>query len=250
MALFKSGNPALSDKIFTNAPRIDERTETMTISGTVNKIGLLLLIVIASSTITWRLFLTSTNPQIVNIYIIVGIIVGFILAIAIVRKQHRARTLAPIYAFFEGLALGGILVFVESSFPGIVQQALVLTFGILFSLLAIYKTGIIKVTENFKLIVAAATGGIAIYYLISFIFSFFGGGLPLIHQSSTAGIIFSLLVIGIASANLVVDFDFIEKGAENGAPKYMEWYGAFGLIVTLIWLYIEILRLLSKLRSR
>jgi len=150
----------------------------------------------------------------------------------------------------EGLALGAISWVFEAKYPGIVVQAVFLTFGTLASLLLAYMSGLIKATENFKLGVVAATGGIAILYLISWVMSFFGNGLSVIHSSSTYGILFSGFVVVIAALNLVLDFDFIEEGAEMGAPKYMEWYGAFGLLVTLIWLYLEILRLLAKLQDR
>jgi uncharacterized YccA/Bax inhibitor family protein len=157
---------------------------------------------------------------------------------------------APIYAALEGLALGGISAVFESRYPGIVSQAVFLTFGTLAALLIAYRSGWIKATENFKLGVVAATGGIFFVYLISFVLSFFGVSIPLIHGSGVFGILFSLFVVVIAALNLVLDFDFIEQGAEQGAPKYMEWFAAFGLMVTLIWLYLEILRLLSKLQQR
>jgi len=146
--------------------------------------------------------------------------------------------------------LGGISVYFEKTYPGIVKQAISLTFGTLFSLLLAYKSRLIRATENFKLGVVAATGGIAVLYLISMVMGFFGARMPFIHESGPFGIGFSVFVVVIAALNLVLDFDFIENGAEAGAPKYMEWYGAFGLMVTLIWLYLEILRLLAKLRSR
>ena len=156
----------------------------------------------------------------------------------------------PIYAVLQGLMLGGISKYFEVSFPGIVNQAVFLTFGTLGALLLAYKSGVIKATENFKLGIFAATGGIAMLYLINIVMSFFGSGIGFIHNNSTFGIIFSFGVVIIAALNLVLDFDFIEEGSERGAPKYMEWYGAFGLLVTLIWLYLEILRLLAKLQSR
>ena len=157
---------------------------------------------------------------------------------------------APIYAILEGLFLGGISAVFESRFPGIVIQAVALTFGVLFCLLAAYTTRLIKVTQNFRLGVVAATGGIVIIYAISFIGGLFGLNVPYIHESGIIGIGFSLFVVVIAALNLVLDFDFIESGVEQGAPKYMEWYAAFGLLVTLVWLYLEILRLLAKLRGR
>jgi len=180
----------------------------------------------------------------------VGAIGGLILAIATIMKKQWAPITAPIYAGLEGLFIGGISAFFELNYPGIVMQAIMLTFGTLAALLVVYKSGLISVTQNFRMGVAAATGGIFLIYMASFIMSFFGAGIPLIHSSGMFGIGFSLVVIVIAALNLVLDFDFIERGSQMGVPKYMEWYGAFALIVTLIWLYIEILRLLSKLRGR
>jgi uncharacterized YccA/Bax inhibitor family protein len=156
----------------------------------------------------------------------------------------------PIYALLEGLFLGGISAVLNAQMPGIVIQAVGLTFGTLACLLVAYRTGIIKAAENFKLGVVAATGGICLLYMVSIVMGFFGGSIPMIHSSSPMGIGFSLFVVVIAALNLVLDFDFIEQGAEHGAPKYMEWYAAFGLMVTLVWLYLEILRLLAKLNSR
>jgi uncharacterized YccA/Bax inhibitor family protein len=179
-----------------------------------------------------------------------GLIGGFIVALVTVFKKQWALLTAPMYALLEGLALGGISAIFEARFPGIVIQAVGLTFGTLFCLLMAYKSGMIKVTENFKLGVVSATGAIALFYVVSFLLSMFGISIPFIHGSGIIGIGFSLFVVAIAALNLVLDFDFIENGAARGVPQYMEWYAAFGLIVTLIWLYIEILRLLSKLRSR
>ena len=181
---------------------------------------------------------------------IFGAIGGFIIALITIFKKHLAPYTVPGYALLEGLALGGLSKFFESTYPGIVQQAVVLTFGTLGALLLAYRSGLIKATENFKLGVVAATGGIAFIYLISFILGFFGIHMSAIHGNSMFSIGFSLVVVVIAALNLVMDFDFIEEGAEQGAPKYMDWYGAFGLMVTLIWLYLELLRLLAKLQSR
>jgi len=249
MALYKSSNPALSKDVFEKAKRGDI-SETMTISGTVNKTTILGFIVFGAALYTWSVFERSQNFASIQTYVIGGSILGLICAIVIIFNKTWAPWLAPVYCALEGLALGGISAYMESIYPGIVMQAILLTFGILFSLLLIYRMKIIKVTENFKLMVASATMGIVFFYLASFIFGFFGINFPLIHSNGIWGIVFSLFVVAIASLNLVVDFDFIEHGAESGAPKYMEWYGAFGLMVTLIWLYLEILRLLSKIRSR
>ncbi len=250
MALYKSSNPALNSKTFKSARSIDSSAEVMTINGTVNKTALLATLAFAAAVFTWDIFMLNQNPASIQPYIIGGFLVGFITAIVIIFKKTLAPFLAPLYCLAEGLALGGLSAMMEMSYPGIVLQAIILTFGILFGLLLIYRMGIIKATENFKLMVASATAGIAFFYFISFIGGFFGFHLPFLHDNSTMGIIISLVIVAIAALNLVVDFDFIEKGAEAKAPKYMEWYAAFGLMVTLIWLYLEILRLLSKLRSR
>ena len=180
-----------------------------------------------------------------------GAIIGFVLAlVTIFRSPSKAGATAPFYAAFQGMALGGITFFYEVQFPGIAIQAIGLTFGILASLLFCYKSGLIKPTENFRLMVVSATMGIMLLYFVSFIMSLFGSGIGFIHSNGLFGIGLSLFIVGIASLNLVLDFDYIEDGADRGLPKYMEWYGAFSLMVTLIWLYLEILRLLAKLRSR
>lgn len=238
----RSGNPALTKNTFKN---IDfSKDNRMTLEGTVNKtiIGLLLLFFSASYSFT------NANTS----FVWLGFIVGFILALITIFKKEWAPYTVPLYAIFQGLALGGVSYIYASMYTGIVQQAVFLTFGIFGSLLFAYKTKIIKPTENFKLGLFAATGGIFLVYLISFIMSFFGAGLPIMNpqNSSLISIGFSVFVVIIASLNLVLDFDFIEEASEIGAPKYMEWYGVFGLLVTLIWLYLEILRLLAKLNSR
>jgi uncharacterized YccA/Bax inhibitor family protein len=180
----------------------------------------------------------------------VGGIGGFILALITIFKKTWSPVTAPIYAGLEGLFLGGISAMFEVRFPGIVMNAVMLTFGTLLALLAAYRSGLIKATENFKLGVVAATGAIFLVYMASWIAGFFGKSFGFLHDSSWLSIGISAFVVVIAALNLVLDFDFIEKGVEQGAPKYMEWYAGFGLIVTLVWLYLEILRLLSKLQSR
>ena len=235
----RSGNPAFT-RNFDNTGALP-KTERMTLDGAVNKTAILLSLCFAGAFIGWNI------PALAMPSLIIGTILAFV---TIFRNPSKAGTTAPFYAGFEGVALGGITVFAEAQYPGIGIQAIGLTFGILASLLFCYKSGIIKPTENFRLMIFSATMGIALLYLVSFIMSFFGSGIGFIHSNGLFGIGFSLFVVGIAALNLVLDFDFIEEGAEKGAPKYMEWYGAFGLLVTLIWLYLEILRLLSKLNSR
>lgn len=242
----RSGNPTLTADTFTRVPRaIGE--EAMTINGTVGKTGLALLILIAAASWTWNKGLQGELPMVL---VWGGAIGGFIVAMVTVFKKTWAPNTTPLYAALEGLALGGISSIFELKYPGIVSQAVFLTFGTLGALLLAYRSGVIKATENFKLGVVAATGGIAILYVLSFVLGMFGITVPLIHSNGTFGILFSVFVVIVAALNLVLDFDFIEEGAEKGAPKYMEWYGAFGLLVTLVWLYLEILHLLSKLRSR
>jgi uncharacterized YccA/Bax inhibitor family protein len=241
----RSGNPVLKADTFDIAPA----GERMTLSGTVNKTAILLALVLVTATYTWGRF-SIENPAAVMPLVIGGAIGGLIVCLVTVFKKEWSAVTAPIYALLQGLVVGGLSAFYEAQFEGIVIQAVGLTFGTLAALLMAYKSGVIKATENFKLGVVAATGGIALLYLVSFAMSFFGKSIGFIHEASTFGILFSLFVVVIAALNLVLDFDFIEAGCENGAPKYMEWYGAFGLTVTLVWLYLEILRLLAKLRSR
>lgn len=246
----RTANPALNSKTFTSMPRVADPSQVMTIQGTVNKTFLMLILVLIPAAYTWNMFLSTGNPAAVMPWLYGGFIGGFIVAIITVFKKQWSPFTAPLYSVLEGLALGGLSALFEARFPGIVIQAVALTFGTLFCLLAAYKSGMIKATENFKLGVMAATGGIGLIYVATMLLGFFGIRIPYIHESGLIGIGFSMFVVVIAALNLVLDFDFIEHGAEAGAPRFMEWYAAFGLIVTLIWLYLEILRLLSKLRSR
>jgi uncharacterized YccA/Bax inhibitor family protein len=238
----RSGNPALQSSTFKK--HFAASTEgTMTLGGTVNKTGIALILTIISAGYAW-------GNSAMHGLVLPAVLVGLGLAIFITFKPEKAPTLVPIYAVVEGVALGVISMIFEQMYPGIVVQAVFLTFGTLGALLLAYKSGLIQATENFKLGIVAATGGIAIMYIINMVMGFFGSGIGMITSSSPMGIGFSAVVVIIAALNLVLDFDFIEEGAEMGAPKYMEWYGAFGLLVTLIWLYLEILRLLAKLQDR
>jgi uncharacterized YccA/Bax inhibitor family protein len=246
----RTANPALNAKTFTDVPRIVDPAQVMTIQGTVNKTLLMLVLVLIPAVWVWNKFFAIGNPQAIMFWLYGGVIGGFIVALVTIFKKQWSPVTAPLYSVLEGLAIGGISSFFEAQFPGIVIQAVALTFGTLLCLLLVYKSGIIKVTENFKMGVVAATGGIALIYVITIVLGFFGIRMPYIHESGIIGIGFSLFVVIIAALNLVLDFDFIEKGAAAGAPKFMEWYAAFGLMVTLIWLYLEILRLLAKTRSR
>jgi len=246
----RTANPALNDKTFRNLPRVAVGEETMTINGTANKTGFLLLFVFLAASFTWGKLMETGDPGSVLPWMIGGALGGFVVAIVTVFKPQWAGITAPLYAILEGLFLGGLSSLMEMQYPGIVIQAVALTFGTLLALLFAYRSGLIQATENFRLGVTAATGGIALIYLLTMGLGFFGINIPYIHESGLIGIGFSLFVVVIAALNLVLDFDFIENGAERGAPKFMEWYAAFGLLVTLVWLYIEILRLLAKLNNR
>ena len=242
----RTANPALNDSTFGSIVR--PGAARMTIQGTINKSAILLGLVSLTALFTWNKVMTQ--PASAMPWMIGGALGGFILGLITCFKKDWAAATAPLYALCEGLFLGAISGLYELKFHGIVLQAAMLTFGTLFALLAAYRSGLIRATENFKLGVTAATGGIALVYLASWILGMFGVHIPFIHESGLMGIAFSAFVVVVAALNLVLDFDFIEQGAEVGAPKYLEWYAAFGLLVTLVWLYIEILRLLSKLQSR
>jgi len=246
--LMRTSNPALNERAFQGERAV--LGDTMTLQGTVNKTGVLLICVIATAAWTWNLFLHSHSPQTVMPLAILGGIGGLIVAMVTIFKKQWAGITAPIYALLEGLVLGSISAILEVRFPGIAIQAVSLTFGTLVILLLAYRSGLIAVTEKFRLGIIAATGGIALFYIVEIVLGFFGIHFTAINGSGVIGIGFSVFVVIIAALNLVLDFDFIETGVRVGAPKYMEWYGAFGLMVTLIWLYFEILRLLSKIRSR
>ena len=245
--MMRSGNPVLNDNTFTR--HIDLTGEDrMTLMGTVHKTAFLLVLLVITASLTWGMVFAREAS--VFGFMIGGAIGGLIFALITIFRPRWAPVTTPIYAALEGLFIGALSAFAESQFEGIVLQAVGLTFGTLFALLGAYRSGLIKATENFKLGVCAATGGIMIVYMASFVLRMFGTDIPLIHEAGWVGIGFSAFVVVIAALSLVLNFDFIEKGADHGAPKYMEWVGAFGLMVTLVWLYIEILHLLMKLRSR
>jgi uncharacterized YccA/Bax inhibitor family protein len=254
MALFKTSNPALGQNTFSNLAAqpgsLIGVQDRMTLNGTVNKTGLLLLCSIATAAWTWHMFLPERDMTAVAPLMMLGLIGGFIVAMVTTFKKQWSPVTAPIYALLEGLVLGGLSAMLELRYPGIAIQAVSLTFGTLFVLLLAYRSGWIQVTQKFRLGVIAATGGIFVFYMIEMILGFFGIQFTSVNGGGIIGIGFSLVVVAIAALNLVLDFDFIEQGVQYGAPRYMEWYGAFGIMVTLVWLYLEILNLLSKMRSR
>lgn len=247
----QSSNPALPSNTFLNLRSKADRGDAMTVQGTIFKTLSLLLLVMLSAGWTWMKFYQSGgNGAIATPWVGIGVLGGFIVALVTVFKKEWAPITAPIYAVLEGLFIGGISAQLETAFPGIVIQAAGLTFGTLFAMLLAYQSGLIKATEKFKMGVVAATGGIAIVYLVAFGLSFFGIQASFLYSNSLLSIGISLFVIVIAALNFIIDFDFIEQGARQSVPKYMEWYSAFAMMVTLIWLYMEFLRLLSKLRER
>jgi uncharacterized YccA/Bax inhibitor family protein len=243
----RTANPAFNSSTFAQ-PGISG--QTMTTQGTIHRTGILLLCVLATAFWTWNQFFTTRDPAVIGPYILIGALGGFVMGLVTSFKKEWASVTAPIYALLEGLFLGGVSAAMELRFPGIAIQAVALTFGTCVCMLLAYRSGLIRATQKFTMGIVAATGGIALVYFLSMIVGFFGIRVPGIFGSGPVGILFSLVVVVIAALNLILDFNFIEEGARRGAPKYMEWYAAFGLMVTLIWLYIEILRLLTKLRDR
>jgi uncharacterized YccA/Bax inhibitor family protein len=260
----RTSNPAMNDEVFRDAAAEYGQSTTMTLEATVMKTGVLLCLLLAGAVYTWVQTdaLAAETAEAVDraarlaipsnafTFMLIGGLGGFVVSLITIMKPQVSPYSAPLYAILEGLALGGLSTIFEYQFPGIVLEAVGLTFGTLAALLMAYASGLIKASENFKLGVVAATGGICLVYVASFVLGFFHISIPFIHQSGLVGIGFSLFVVVVAALNLVLDFDFIENGVRHGAPKYMEWYGGFGLLLTLVWLYIEMLHLLSKLRSR
>ena len=256
----RTSNPALSDKIFGQIEQVQGQTNVMSVQGTIYKTAMLLGLVLLTSLYTWNVFYTAiaglqdpqaimtAGTQAVMPWMIGGLIVGLIFALITIFVPKVSPYTAPLYALAQGLFLGAVSALFEIRYPGVVMPAMGLTFATMAVMLGLYGTGIIKVTQKLRMGIVAATGGIMIVYLIAMGMSFFGMNMPIINDASPLGIGFSLLVVGIAAFNLLLDFDFIEKGSKHGLPRYMEWYAAFGLMVTLIWLYLEMLRLLSKLR--
>ena len=249
MAFTKGGNPVLSEKSFDNV--FSTHGDAMTVRGTVNKFGALMVMVIAAASFTWSMFYKGVD---VMPWMWGSMIAGFVIALIITFKKQWAPTLALGYALCEGLFLGAISAYFDylfkESYPGIIMQAVLLTFGTAAAMYGLYHFKIIKATKTFKKVIIIATAGIGIFYLLSFVLRMFDIQMPFLHDNGLIGIGISLFIVGIAALNLILDFDRIEEGASYGAPKYFEWYSAFGLLVTIVWLYLEILRLLSKLASR
>jgi uncharacterized YccA/Bax inhibitor family protein len=248
----RTSNPVLSNEAFRSTSPVG--LERMSINGAVNRCFALLGLLLLSAIWSWNHifaapFLIDRGPQIPVWYfpILIG---GFVLALVIVFKKTTAPWLAPLYALAQGMLLGTLSALMETRYPGIALQAVVATSGVLLAMLAAYRSGLLRATEKFRMGVVAATGGIALMYVIDLVLRLFGMNVPFLHESGTLGIAVSGFIVVVAALNLVLDFDFIERASAQGLPRYMEWYAAFGLLVTLVWLYLEILRLIAKLRSR
>jgi uncharacterized YccA/Bax inhibitor family protein len=244
----RSGNPSLNERVFANQPRPAYGAELMTLQGSINKAFLLLVVLLGGAFYPWSQYLANGDLATVSTSLMVGAFGGLIVGVIISFKANLAPYLAIPYAALEGLAIGGISAVLERKYPGIAIQAVGLTFAVFAVMLVAYKLRIIRATERFRAVVIGATGAIALVYVVSIILGLFHVSVPLLNSSSPLGIIISLVIVGVAALNLILDFDFIESGAAQGAPRYMEWYAAFGLLVTMVWLYMEILRLLSKTR--
>lgn len=247
----RTSNPTLNDSVFERSRADALPGATMTLNGTVFKTGVLALLLVTAASWSWKIAMGEMSaPDWFSKAWTFGWIVPAVLALIISFVPKTAPALSPLYAITKGLVIGLISAMYERQFGGIVLTAVMLTCGVLFALLAAYSTGLIKPSENFKLGIFAATAGVALFYLASWVLAMFGIHVPGLFGNGWIGIAFSGFVVVLAALNLVLDFDFIENGCAAGAPKHMEWYAAFGLLVTLVWLYLEILRLLSKLRSR
>lgn len=249
---FKTGNPALNQDTFAEVQPevISETNNVMTLDGTAVKTAILLLLLIASAAFTWNLYFAA-NLALVGTLFWVGTLGGLLVAMICVFNKKDAPFLSPVYAILEGLALGGVSGIYEGEYQGIVMQAIAVTIAVLVVLLFAYVLRLARSSENFKLGIIAATGGICVVYLVDLVGMMFHlWRVPFINDNGPLGILISVAISIVAALNLVLDFDFIEQGVNARAPKYMEWYGAFGLLVTLVWLYLEILRLLAKLRKR
>lgn len=242
-------NPVLNSKTFA-APGTALGTETMSIEGTANKTGLLLLICLATACWMWAQTYHAIDTSGALPWMWGGVLGGLVVAIATTVKPAWAPFTAPLYAALEGLALGGISAIYATAYPGILVQAVSLTFGTLLVMLVLYRSGAIRVTPRFQKVMVIAVSAIVLYYVATMVLGLFGVDTSYFNAGGPLGIGISVVIVGVAALTLLLDFDMIAKGVEQGAPKAMEWYGAFALMVGLIWLYLEILRLLGKINRR
>ena len=246
----RTSNPAFGENVLREISFTDEST-TMTVNGMVVKTLMALCGVLLTAGMAWIKFRDAGFAG-VQPFLWGGMIIGLIAAVVTCFKPMLAPYTTPVYALAEGAFLGSVSAIIAAQYPqvNIVFQACLLTFGTLFVMLICYQTGVIRVTDRLRAGITAATGAVFLLYLVTFVLSFFGVSLPFIHSSGLLGIAFSLFVVGLAAFNLLLDFDLVDRLVAQRAPKAMEWYAAFALMVTLVWLYMEILRLLSKLNDR
>jgi uncharacterized YccA/Bax inhibitor family protein len=244
-----TANPAMNEAVYRRAGLATTPAQAMTVQGTALKTAALLVILAVTAAYAWAQAVAGPTTLTYGL-LIAGSVGGLVTALVTVFVPKVSPFTAPVYAALEGLVLGAISAVFEAAYPGVVFQAVGLSVGVLAVMLLVYGTGLIRATAKFKIGVVAATGAVCLVYLADVVASFFGTRLPFIHETGPVGIGFSLVVVVIAALNLILDFDFIEQGVRRQAPKYMEWYGGFSLLVTLVWMYLEILRLLAKLRSR
>lgn len=252
MAIFRTSNPAMKDSVFQKIAT--DSSTTMTVKGSINKTLILLALAVASGAYTWKIFTTSIDPNAYVPWMIGGLIGGFIMALIVIFRPKTATWAAPIYALVEGLFLGVISAWFHhafaDTFPGIVLTAVAITALTLLVMLMLYRSGIIKMNNKLRGGIIIATGSVAVFYLVAMVMSLFGADTSAIMGSGLLSIGISVVIVIIAAMNFLLDFEFIEKGSAAGMPKYMEWYGAFGLMLTIVWLYLEILKLLAKLSDR
>lgn len=248
MDFSKSSNPIFGKAKDYTVSSTDQGV--MTLNGTINKTAILLFTVIVAASYTWKQAFAAESLGAMMPWVTGGAIGGLVMALITVFKKEWAPYTTPVYAIFEGLFLGAFSAIAEIYYPGLVMQAVALTFGVFLLMLFAYRTGVIKPTKKFMMGLFAATGAIFLVYMLNMILSMFGIHMPMIHSNGIIGIGFSVVVVVIAALNLIIDFKMVEDGVQQQAPKFMEWYSAFGLMVTLIWLYIEIVNLLMKLQSR
>lgn len=268
MAPMRTSNPALTEKAFEDAAgwamgveQLEEayaapayqpvqRTDVMTVNGTVWATAALLVLVLAAGVVGWTSVDSTATSVSLPGWLPIVLLGGLGVAVLTIFKPTLARFTAPVYALLQGALLGAISALYNTAYDGIVVQAVGLTVGVLAVMLFLYATRVIEVTDKLRMGIVAATAGIALVYVVNLVLSLFGASVPFLHDTGAMGIGISLLIVGVAAFNLLLDFDLIERGSKLGAPKHMEWYAAFGLLVTLIWLYLELLRLLAKLQSR
>lgn len=250
MGIFKAGNPAFNEKTISQVI-VHDGQEVMTVGGAMKKFGIMLIMLLGAASYTWSLYFQNYKVMPIAMG---SAFAGFIVAMIIIFKKSWSPYLALGYALLEGLFLGAISAVFEDAYgkamPGIVLQAVMLTFGVAISMYALYYFRILQATATFKKVVIGATMAIALFYVVAMVMNFFGAQMPYLHSNGLVGIGISIFIVAVAALNLIMDFDLIEQGAAQGAPKYFEWYSAFGLMVTIVWLYLEILRLLSKFASR